>query len=521
MKMNKKIYITTAIDYTSQKPHIGNNYEKVIADVLARYKRLDGYDVLFQTGTDEHGQKVMEEAKKVGTTPNEYVNNISKIMKDLLDLLNISYDKFVRTIDPNHEKKVQEIFEYLYNKGDIYLDKYEGWYCTPCESFYLEKDLLDGKCPDCNRSVTHNSEEAYFFKLSKYEKDLLNYIENNPDFIKPESKKREMINNFIKEGLQDLCVSRTSLDWGIKVSFDPKHVVYVWIDALSNYITFIGYDVNGNHSEEFKKYWPADYQIAGKDIIRFHTIYWPILLMALDIPLPKTIYGHPWLTIDGGKISKSVGNVIYVDELAKHFTIDQIRYFLIHSVPYQNDGTMNYELLISTINSDLVNTLGNLVSRTNAMVIKYFDGIVPKSALEENEDLELKNYAEELKIKTTKLIDDCYFSESLNNIMKLFRKCNKYIDQTEPWNLAKDEKKQERLGTVLYNLVESIRIGSVLLQAYIPETAETILNKINTDQRSLASIDNFGNYKSGTIITDSTPLFARINKEDKLKELET
>ncbi len=518
--MKKTFYITTAIDYTSQKPHIGNNYEKVIADVMARFKRLDGYDVLYQTGTDEHGLKVQENALAANISPKEYVDEISKTMKDLLDLLNVSYDKFVRTIDPVHEKKVQEIFEYLYNKGDIYLGKYEGWYCTPCESFFLEKDLVDGNCPDCNRTVNHGSEDSYFFKLSKYEKQLLDYINSNPDFIKPESKKREMINNFLTDGLQDLCVSRSTIDWGVKVSFDPKHVVYVWIDALTNYITFIGYDVNGNHGDEFKKYWPANYHLLGKDIVKFHTIYWPILLMALEIPLPKVIFGHPWLTIDGGKISKSIGNVIYADELAKHFTVDQIRYFLIHEVPYQSDGIMNYDIFINRINNDLVNTLGNLVSRTNAMVIKYFEGIVPKATKDKEVDLDLKNYASNLKSLVEEKIDNCYLAESLDNIMELFRKANKYIDLNEPWNLAKDETQKERLGTILYNLIESIRIGSVLLQAYIPETAETILKKINTEIRDFESIKTFGNYKPGTLITDASPLFERINKEDKLKELD-
>lgn len=517
--MEKKFYITTAIDYTSQKPHIGNNYEKVLADVMARFKRLDGYDVLYQTGTDEHGLKVKEKAIEANKNPREYVDEISKLMQELLDLLNVSYDKFVRTIDPLHEKKVQEIFEYLFNKDDIYLDKYEGWYCVPCESFFLEKDLINGNCPDCNREVIYGAEESYFLRLSKYEKKLIEHIEKNPDFIKPESRKKEMINNFLKVGLQDLCVSRSSLDWGIKVNFDPKHVIYVWIDALSNYITFIGHDVNGNHDDEFKKYWPANYHIIGKDIVKFHTIYWPILLMALDIPLPKTVYGHPWLTINGDKISKSVGNVIYVDELAKHFTIDQIRYFLLHEVSYQNDGTMNYEILIDKINSDLINTLGNLISRTNAMIIKYFDGVVPKPTIDINEDLYLKNYAEGLKSKTSQLIDDCHIAESLDNIMELFRKCNKYIDENEPWILAKDESKHDRLGTVLYNLIECIRIGSVLLQAYIPDTANTILNKINSSTNSFDTLEKFGSYKAGTIITDATPLFERINKEDKLKDL--
>jgi len=514
----KKFYITTAIDYTSGKPHIGNNYEKVYADVVARFKRLEGYDVLFQTGTDEHGQKVKENAQIAGKDPVDFVNEISNEVRKASDLLNVSYDKFVRTIDPLHIKKVQEIFEYLYNKGDIYKGTYEGFYCTPCESYFLEKDLINESCPDCSRKVINKKEEAYFFKLSKYEKQLLEHINNNPEFIKPESKKREMINNFIKEGLQDLCVSRSTLDWGIKLPFDPKHVVYVWIDALSNYITFLGYDVNGNHSEEFKKYWPANYHIIGKDIVRFHTIYWPILLMALDLPLPKTIYGHPWLTIEGGKISKSSGNVIYADQLLKHFHVDMVRYFLIKEVPYQSDGTMSYDLLIDVINTDLINTLGNLVSRTNAMLIKYFDGVI-QTPKQTDKDKELINYAENLFTNVKKELDNCHLSNSLNLIMELFRKSNKYIDENEPWNLAKDSNNNERLGTVLYNLLESIRIGSVLLKAYIPDTAEVILNKLNTKETDFNSIKTFGSIVPGTTITDKDPLFIRIDKEEKLKEL--
>jgi len=516
--MKKSFYITTAIDYTSQKPHIGNNYEKVVADVHARYKRLDGYDVLYQTGTDEHGQKVQENAKLANVEPKEFVDKISTEMKELLDLLNVSYDKFVRTIEPVHHQKVQEIFEYLYQKGDIYLGTYEGWYCTPCESFFLEKDLKDGNCPDCGREVKQGKEESYFFKLSKYEKQLLEYIEANSEFIKPESKKREMINNFIKEGLQDLCVSRCTIDWGIKVPFDPKHVVYVWIDALSNYITFIGYDINGNHSEEFKKYWPADVQIIGKDIVRFHVIYWPILLMALDLPLPKTVFGHPWLNINGEKISKSRGNVIYADSLSKHFAIDQIRYYLIHEVPFQNDGVMNYELFIETINNDLINTYGNLLSRSIAMIVKYFEGIVPEP-FQKEADQELIDYANKLKSLTDELIDDCHYADSLDNIIELFRRCNKYIDINEPWILAKDESQKERLGTVLYNLVECLRIGTILLQAYLPETASDVLDKLNIQDKSFESLKKYGSYPVGTKLENIAPLFERINKEEKLKEL--
>ncbi len=514
----KKFYITTAIDYTSQKPHIGNNYEKVYTDVVARFKRLDGFDVYFQTGTDEHGQKVKENAKLAGKAPLDFVNEISQDVKRASDILNVSYDAFVRTIDKQHVKSVQDIFKYLYDKGDIYLGTYEGFYCLPCESYFLEKDLIENTCPDCNREVINKKEEAYFFRLSKYEKRLLKYIEENEDFIKPESKKREMINNFIKEGLQDLCVSRSTVDWGIKVPFNNKHVIYVWIDALSNYITFLGYDINGNHSERFKKYWPADYHIVGKDITRFHTIYWPILLMALDLKLPKTIYGHPWLTMDGGKISKSTGNVIYAEDLLKYFHVDMIRYFLIKEVPYQNDGNMSFESLIDVVNLDLINTLGNLVSRTNAMVIKYFNGVVPKPVQKEK-DQNLIKYAEELYINVSKKIDDCKLSDSLDLIMELFRKSNKYIDENEPWILAKDKNNDERLGTVLYNLLECIRIGTVLLKAYIPSTAEAILKKINTSERSFNTIKSYGNYKPSTIITDKEVLFKRIDKDEKLKEI--
>lgn len=515
--MEKRFYISTAIAYASGKPHIGNTYEIVLADAIARYKRLTGYDVYFQTGTDEHGQKIEEKASAQGILPQEFVDNISLEVRNIWDVMNTSYDKFIRTTNPTHKEKVQKIFKKLYDQGDIYKGKYEGLYCTPCESFFTESQLVDGKCPDCGREVTKESEEAYFFKLSNYTDRLVEHIENNPDFIKPESRKNEIVNNFIKPGLQDLCISRTSFKWGIPVTFDDKHVIYVWIDALSNYITFLGYDTE-NQAEEFKKYWPADVHLIGKDILRFHTIYWPIMLMALDLPLPKKIFGHPWVLSGEDKMSKSKGNIVYADDLVKEFGVDSIRYYLLHEIPYAQDGTFTYELLIERINSDLANILGNLVNRTIAMCHKYFDGIVYEPTCFEAIDDELKELVLNTPLKVEEKMNDLRVAEAIDEIFEIFRRCNKYIDETTPWILAKDETKTDRLKTVLYNLLESIRSGAVLLQAFLPDTAEEIFRQLNTCNKSVESI-NFSGMDSGIKLIDPKPLFNRINKEEKIEEL--
>lgn len=508
--MNKKYYISTAIAYTSSKPHIGNTYEIVLADAIARYKRLDGYDVYFQTGTDEHGQKIEEKAAAAGLSPQAYVDEIAGVIKEIWDLMNTSYDKFVRTTDKEHERKVQEIFKILYDKGDIYKGEYKGLYCTPCESFWTSSQLVDGKCPDCGRDVQESTEEAYFFKMSKYSKWLEEYIETHPHFIEPEARKNEIMNNFIKPGLQDLCVSRTSFKWGVPVTFDEKHVVYVWIDALSNYITFLGYEPNKESSEEFKKYWPCDVHLIGKDILRFHTIYWPILLHALDIELPHQIFGHPWMLFGEDKMSKSKGNIVYADDLVKEYGVDAIRYYMIHEMPFSSDGTFTNALLIESINSNLANVLGNLVNRTIGMAEKYFDGIITNTNTTEEVDNDLISVVTSTKKKVDENMDNLHIADALDNIFEIFRRANKYIDETAPWVLAKDETKKDRLATVLYNLMESIRYGAVLLQAFLPETSEKIFHQINTEETSFNTLDKFGLYKSGTKTNEKEVLFERI-----------
>ena len=518
-KCNKKpYYITTAIAYTSRKPHIGNSYEIVLTDAIARYKRMQGYDVFFQTGTDEHGQKIEMYAQSEGCSPKEYVDKISGEIRDICDVLNTSYDYFIRTTDPQHEKTVQKIFKKLYEQGDIYKGSYEGLYCTPCESFWTETQLVDGKCPDCGREVKPTKEEAYFLRLSKYQKQLEKYIESHPDFIYPESRKKEMLNNFIKPGLQDLCVSRTSFKWGIPVDFDPNHVVYVWIDALSNYITSLGYDPDGS-SEKYKKYWPADAHIVGKDIVRFHTIYWPIMLMALGQPLPKQVFGHPWLLFGEDKMSKSRGNVIYADELVKLIGVDAVRYYLLSEMPFGNDGSASYETIIERFNSDLANTLGNLVNRTIAMNKKYFDGIVQSPVCPEPLDDELK----QLCLDTVKKVDDCissfHISDAVETVMNLAKRCNKYIDETAPWVLAKDEAKRERLGTVLYDLLEAIRYVAVLLQPFMPDSHKAILSQLNCDIADYDSLAEFGKTVAGTKLGDPVPLFVRIDPEKLYEQI--
>ena len=517
----EKFYMTTAIAYTSGKPHIGNTYEIVLADSIARFKRQQGYDVFFQTGTDEHGQKIELKAEEAGITPKEYVDNVSTEIKRIWDLMNTSYDKFIRTTDDYHEKQVQKIFKKLYDQGDIYKGHYEGMYCTPCESFFTESQLVDGKCPDCGRPCTPAKEEAYFFKMSKYAPRLIKYINEHPKFIQPVSRKNEMMNNFLLPGLQDLCVSRTSFSWGIPVDFDPKHVTYVWLDALTNYITGIGYDCDGNSSELFNKNWPADLHLIGKDIIRFHTIYWPIFLMALDLPLPKQVFGHPWLLQGDGKMSKSKGNVIYADDLVDFFGVDVVRYFVLHEMPFENDGVITWELMVERLNSDLANTLGNLVNRTISMSNKYFNGVVTKTGVEEDVDADLKAVVTGTKAKVAAKMEDLRVADSITEIFNLFKRCNKYIDETMPWALAKDEEKKDRLAEVLYNLVESITIGASLLESFMPETTEKILAQLNGEKRSYEELDQFGLYPSGNKVTDKPEiLFQRLDLKEILEKVE-
>ena len=518
---NKPYYITTAIAYTSGKPHIGNTYEIILADSIARFRRMQGYDVRFQTGTDEHGQKIEDKAKAAGKSPKEFVDETSGEVKRIWDLMNTSYDRFIRTTDADHEKQVQKIFKKLYDQGDIYKGYYEGMYCKECEDFYTESQLVDGKCPDCGMPVVPAKEEAYFFRMSKYADRLIDYIETHPEFIQPESRKNEMMNNFLKPGLKDLCVSRTSFSWGIPVDFDQKHVVYVWIDALSNYITGLGYDVDGNSGELFEKYWPADLHLIGKDILRFHTIYWPIMLMALDLPLPKQIFGHPWLLLGEGKMSKSKGNVIYADDLAEIFGVDAVRYFAIHEMPYDNDGTITWELMCERVNSELANTLGNLVNRTISMSNKYFGGIVEDKGVCEPVDSELKTLAAGTILEVEKSMEDLHAADAITHIFTLFKRCNKYIDETTPWILAKDEAKKDRLATVLYNLIESITMGASMLEPFMPETSEKILKQLNTTKRDYADLDRFGLYPSGNKVTEKPEiLFARLDVKKVLEQVE-
>ena len=520
-KIRPKYYITTAIAYTSGKPHIGNTYEIVLADSIARFKRQQGYDVFFQTGTDEHGQKIELKAEEAGITPKEFVDNVSTEIKRIWDLMNTSYDKFIRTTDADHEAQVQKIFKKLYDQGDIYKGYYEGLYCTPCESFFTESQLVDGKCPDCGRPVTPAKEEAYFFKMSKYAPRLIDYINTHPEFIQPVSRKNEMMNNFLLPGLQDLCVSRTSFTWGIPVSFDPKHVTYVWLDALTNYITGIGYDCDGNSSEQFNKLWPADLHLIGKDIIRFHTIYWPIFLMALDLPLPKQVFGHPWLLQGDGKMSKSKGNVIYADDLVDLFGVDAVRYFVLHEMPFENDGVITWELLVERMNSDLANTLGNLVNRTISMSNKYFGGVVTKTGAAEEVDDDLKEVVTATKAKVAAKMEELRVADAMTEIFGLFKRCNKYIDETMPWALAKDEAKKDRLEEVLYNLVESITIGACLLESFMPETTEKILAQLNAEKRSYEELDQFGLYVSGNQVTDQPQiLFQRLDVKEVMEKVE-
>ena len=516
-----KFYMTTAIAYTSGKPHIGNTYEIVLADAIARYKRLEGYDVYFQTGTDEHGQKIQEKAEKAGITPKEYVDNVAGEVKRIWDLMNTSYDNFVRTTDADHEKQVQKIFKKLYDQGDIYKGSYEGLYCTPCESFWTESQLVDGKCPDCGREVKPAKEEAYFFKMSKYADRLIEHINTHPEFIQPVSRKNEMMNNFLLPGLQDLCVSRTSFSWGIPVDFDPKHVVYVWLDALTNYITKIGYDADGNSSDLFKKNWPADLHLIGKDIIRFHTIYWPIFLMALDLPLPKQVFGHPWLLQGGDKMSKSKGNVIYADDMVDLFGVDATRYFVLHEMPFENDGVITWELVVERFNSDLANILGNLVNRTVSMSNKYFSGVVRSTGVTEEVDEDLKAVVTGARDRVAQKMKDLRVADAISEVFGVFRRCNKYIDETAPWVLAKDEAKSDRLAEVLYNLAESITGGASLLYSFLPETAEKIVAQLHTQLRGFEELNQFGLYENGTKVT-GTPeiLFARLDAKDVMPKVE-
>ncbi|SHM10162.1 methionyl-tRNA synthetase [Anaerosporobacter mobilis DSM 15930] len=520
--MSKKpYYISTAIAYTSGKPHIGNTYEIVLADSIARFKRAQGFDVYFQTGTDEHGQKIELKAEDAGITPQEFVDGVAGQIRGIWDLMNTSYDKFVRTTDKDHEKQVQKIFKKLYDKGDIYKGFYEGMYCTPCESFFTSSQLVDGKCPDCGRECQPAKEEAYFLKLSNYTDRLIEHINTHPEFIQPESRKNEMMNNFILAGLQDLCVSRTSFKWGIPVDFDDRHVVYVWLDALSNYITGLGYDVDGNNEENYGKYWPADLHLIGKDILRFHTIYWPIMLMALELPLPKQIFGHPWLLQGDGKMSKSKGNVLYPDDLVDFFGVDAVRYFVLHEMPFDNDGVITWELMVERMNSDLANTLGNLVNRTISMSNKYFGGVVTNTNVKEDVDDELITLALQTPNKVVEKMDKLRVADAISEIFTLFKRCNKYIDETMPWALAKEESKKERLETVLYNLVESICIGASLLESFMPETASKILSQLNTSVRSIEEMKEYGKYPSGNKVTDAPEiLFMRLDLEEVMKKVE-
>ena len=517
----KPYYITTAIAYTSGKPHIGNTYEIVLADSIARYKRAQGYDVRFQTGTDEHGQKIELKADEAGITPKQFVDNVAGEIKTIWDLMNTSYDKFIRTTDEDHEAQVKKIFKKLYDQGDIYKSCYEGLYCTPCESFWTQSQVVDGKCPDCGRPVQPAKEEAYFFRMSKYAQRLIDYINEHPEFIQPVSRKNEMMNNFLLPGLQDLCVSRTSFKWGIPVDFDPKHVVYVWLDALTNYITGIGYDCDGNSSDKFNKYWPADLHLIGKDIIRFHTIYWPIFLMSLDLPLPKQVFGHPWLLQGDGKMSKSKGNVIYADELVEFFGVDAVRYFVLHEMPFENDGVITWELMVERLNSDLANTLGNLVNRTISMSNKYFNGVVENKNVTEPVDEDLKSFILQVPKNVSAKMDKLRVADAITEVFSLFKRCNKYIDETMPWALAKDETKQDRLATVLYNLVEGICIGASLLKSFMPRTTERILVQLNANERTLEEMEQFGLYPSGNRVTDKPEiLFARLDLKEVLEKVE-
>ena len=514
-------YITTAIAYTSGKPHIGNTYEIILADAIARFRRLEGFDVRFQTGTDEHGQKIEDRAHSNGVTPKEFVDKTAAEVKRIWDLMNTSYDRFIRTTDADHELQVQKIFKKLYEKGDIYKGAYEGMYCKECEAFYTESQIEDGKCPDCGTEVVPAKEEAYFFKMSKYADRLIEYIETHPEFIQPESRKNEMMNNFLKPGLQDLCVSRTSFKWGIPVDFDPKHVVYVWIDALSNYITGLGYDVDGNNGELFEKYWPADLHLIGKDILRFHTIYWPIMLMALDLPLPKQVFGHPWLLQGESKMSKSKGNVIYADDLADLFGVDAVRYFVLHEMPFENDGSITWDLMVERVNSELANTLGNLVNRTISMSNKYFGGDVTDKGVTGDVDDDFKAVITGTCAKVVSRMEGLHVADALTEIFALFKRCNKYIDETEPWVLAKDEAKKDRLATVLYNLIEAITIGTTLLAPFMPETAEKIFAQINGEERAFEDLDKFGLRPSGVKVTEKPEiLFARQDIKDVMEKVE-
>lgn len=520
-KNKKPYYITTAITYTSGRPHIGNTYEIILTDAIARYKRQQGYDVFFQTGTDEHGQKIEEKAKEAGVTPKEFVDKVAGIVRKNFDMMNTSYDYFIRTTDDYHEKQVQKIFKKLYEQGDIYKSTYEGLYCTPCESFWTESQLVDGKCPDCGRPVEKASEEAYFFNLQKYAPRLIKHIEDHPEFIQPESRKNEMINNFLKPGLQDLCVSRTSFKWGIPVDFDPGHVVYVWIDALSNYITSLGFDADGNHGELYQKYWPADVHIIGKDILRFHTIYWPIMLMALGEQLPKQVFGHPWLLVGDGKMSKSKGNAIYADELVHYFGVDAVRYFVLHEMPFAQDGTITWDLVVERINSDLANVLGNLVNRTISMQNKYFNGVISNPLEQEDIDKKLIALALDTPKRVEKKMETLHVGEAIDEIFTLLKRCNKYIDETTPWVLGKDEAKKDRLATVLYNLLECIRFSAVLLSSYMPETAEKILEELSTSERDADSLKEFGMLECGhTVEGKPEILFARIDAKEFMETLE-